>query len=252
MSYIFFAKKAFNLKFVEEVEKHPELYNYTLHEYSKRDATEKAWSNVAKEVNLSVNECKERWRNLRSTFVKKLKPKPSGSGASKKPYYLMEAMQFAIPFVKVAGNPTGNLDDIPPTVSPCPTSTKNIEEIPNTQEGDEDLTEDLLDQPGPSPRGPSSPIITRPSISARQGDRSRTPLLPVSAGARGPHGLPIRKRKYLQGDEAERAFSEYVSAKKEKLSTLHPPTDERDKREEGIKNFVLSLIPDQNDVQLSI
>nr|CAI5822690.1 unnamed protein product [Callosobruchus analis] len=125
----------------------------------------------------------------------------------------MEAMQFAIPFVKVASNPTGNLDDIPPTVSPCPTSTQNTEEIPNTQEGDEDLTEDLLDQPGPSPRGPSSPIITRPSISARQGDRT----------------------------------------KKEKLSTLHPSTDERDKREEGIKNFVLSLIPDLmhlNDVQL--
>nr|CAI5839877.1 unnamed protein product [Callosobruchus analis] len=141
----------------------------------------------------------------------------------------MEAMQFAIPFVKVASNPTGNLDDIPPTVSPCPTSTQNTEEIPNTQEGDEDLTEDLLDQPGPSPRH-------------------------LYRHGRGTEVEPHCCLYLLeQGVEAERAFSEYFSAKKEKLSTLHPSTDERDKREEGIKNFVLSLIPDLmhlNDVQL--
>lgn len=49
----------------------------------------------------SASECKERWKNLRSVFVRNLKPPPSGSNSKKKkPYYPMEAMQFALPFVK--------------------------------------------------------------------------------------------------------------------------------------------------------
>ncbi|KAL1487965.1 hypothetical protein ABEB36_015346 [Hypothenemus hampei] len=43
----------FNIKFVGEVEKHPELYDYTRTEYSRKDCLEKAWNEVAKEVNLS-------------------------------------------------------------------------------------------------------------------------------------------------------------------------------------------------------
>jgi len=42
-----------NIKLVGEVEKHPELYNYQLPAYSRRDITEKAWSEVGKAVNLS-------------------------------------------------------------------------------------------------------------------------------------------------------------------------------------------------------
>lgn len=43
----------FNIKFVNEIEKHPELYNYTLKSYSKRNMTDKAWSEVAAEVKLT-------------------------------------------------------------------------------------------------------------------------------------------------------------------------------------------------------
>jgi len=42
-----------NIKLVGEVEKHPELFNYQLPAYSRRDITEKAWSEVGKAVNLS-------------------------------------------------------------------------------------------------------------------------------------------------------------------------------------------------------
>jgi hypothetical protein len=40
-----------NIMFVKTVEKYPCLYNYTLAEYSRRDLTERAWINVAKEMN---------------------------------------------------------------------------------------------------------------------------------------------------------------------------------------------------------
>jgi len=43
----------FNIKFVQQIEKYPELYNYTLKSYSKRNITEKAWSEVATEVKLT-------------------------------------------------------------------------------------------------------------------------------------------------------------------------------------------------------
>jgi len=46
------AEHAFNIKFVGEVEKRPELYNYTLPQYSRKDVAEKGWMEVGKEMNL--------------------------------------------------------------------------------------------------------------------------------------------------------------------------------------------------------
>ncbi|XP_069683423.1 uncharacterized protein [Periplaneta americana] len=90
-----------NIKFVREVEKHPILYNYNLPEYSRKALTEKAWGEVGKEVHLPASDCKERWRNLRAVFVRKMKPSPNGSGSTRKrPYYLAQAMQFAVPYIK--------------------------------------------------------------------------------------------------------------------------------------------------------
>lgn len=42
-----------NLRLVGEVEKHEELYNYKLPEYSRKDVTEKAWQEVAAELNMT-------------------------------------------------------------------------------------------------------------------------------------------------------------------------------------------------------
>lgn len=45
--------EAFNVKFVGEIEKNPELYNFTIPEYSRRDSQDKSWHNVSMAVNLS-------------------------------------------------------------------------------------------------------------------------------------------------------------------------------------------------------
>lgn len=39
-------KQILNIKLVRKVKKHPELFNYQLPVYSRRDITEKAWSEV--------------------------------------------------------------------------------------------------------------------------------------------------------------------------------------------------------------
>ncbi|XP_028136200.2 uncharacterized protein LOC114330948 [Diabrotica virgifera virgifera] len=100
------ADQALNIKLVQEVEKHPCLYNYTLNEYSRKDITENAWNDIGRELNLTGNECKDKWKNLRAVFVRHMKSAPSGSSKSKKPYYLTDAMQFALPYVKVLNSVT--------------------------------------------------------------------------------------------------------------------------------------------------
>lgn len=44
-----------NIKLVEEVEKYPILYNFTLPGYSRKDETEKAWNEVGRIVNMTGN-----------------------------------------------------------------------------------------------------------------------------------------------------------------------------------------------------
>lgn len=54
---------------------------------------------------------KEKWKNLRTTFVRSMKIPASGS-RTKKPYYLNDAMQFTVPFIKTNAVPSGNLPPI--------------------------------------------------------------------------------------------------------------------------------------------
>ncbi|KAF0685375.1 transcription factor Adf-1-like [Aphis craccivora] len=58
-----------NLKMVEEVEKHPVLYNFTLSGYSRKDETEKAWSEVGRSVNMSVHLIKNKYTPYSRNFV---------------------------------------------------------------------------------------------------------------------------------------------------------------------------------------
>lgn len=48
----------------------------------------------------TVPYCKEKWKNIRSVFVRTLKPQPPGTSKFRKPYYLNDAMKFILPYVK--------------------------------------------------------------------------------------------------------------------------------------------------------
>lgn len=45
--------KAFDICFIQTVEKHPELYDYTFKDYGKENITNNAWCEVAMEVKLT-------------------------------------------------------------------------------------------------------------------------------------------------------------------------------------------------------
>ncbi|KAM7347136.1 uncharacterized protein ACRADG_006797 [Cochliomyia hominivorax] len=90
----------FNVKFVQLVESKPCLWNSTLPEYSKKDEIQKAWQDVANETKDTVRNCRERWRTIRSSFLRSLKLSRTSTGRGKRKYYLSKYLQFLIPFTK--------------------------------------------------------------------------------------------------------------------------------------------------------
>uniref|UniRef100_A0A1A9WX32 MADF domain-containing protein n=1 Tax=Glossina brevipalpis TaxID=37001 RepID=A0A1A9WX32_9MUSC len=90
----------FNVKFVQLVESKPCLWNSTLPEYSKKDEIQKAWQEVANETKDTVRNCRERWRTIRSSFLRSLKLSRTSTGRGKRKYYLSKYLQFLIPYTK--------------------------------------------------------------------------------------------------------------------------------------------------------
>ncbi|PSN45400.1 hypothetical protein C0J52_18361 [Blattella germanica] len=90
---------AFNIRFVQLVEKYPQLYNYNIPDYSNKAEIEKAWTEIAKEVQESREGCIEKWRILRGGMSRFLKQNSSGN-STKKDYYLAKYMQFVVPYLR--------------------------------------------------------------------------------------------------------------------------------------------------------
>ncbi len=61
--------ESFNIKFVGEVEKHPELYDNRIPGYSRKDLTEKAWGEIGHEMNLSGKKVVYKFNIFKNTVV---------------------------------------------------------------------------------------------------------------------------------------------------------------------------------------
>ncbi|XP_017482538.1 PREDICTED: uncharacterized protein LOC108371479 isoform X1 [Rhagoletis zephyria] len=90
--------KSINIRLVQIVEKYPCLYNSSLKSYSKRQCTDRAWIEVAEQMNSTPDVVRDRWKCLRSVFVRRLKQLHMGELI--KPYYLHEHMQFITPYLQ--------------------------------------------------------------------------------------------------------------------------------------------------------
>ncbi|CAG4961967.1 unnamed protein product [Parnassius apollo] len=127
-------------KFVQIVEKYPCLYNNNLAEYSRKYLTEKAWSEVANEMQWTINDCKEKWKNIRNGFVRSLKPKASESATTRKKYYLHDKMQFILPYVKPVVHIEENGYLLNPELSPL------NQEPASTEERDVDSNRNITEE----------------------------------------------------------------------------------------------------------
>ncbi|XP_016995713.2 transcription factor Adf-1 [Drosophila takahashii] len=103
MCWVTMARKddpVFNVRFVQFVENQPCLWNYTHPGYSKKEEVQRAWQQVANEIKDTVRNCRERWRTIRSSFLRSLKLAHTQTGRGKRKYYLSKYLQFLIPYTK--------------------------------------------------------------------------------------------------------------------------------------------------------
>lgn len=163
--------------------------------------------------------------------MRRTKAPPSGSsGGRKKPYYLEEAMQFCLPYIRTGLPPSsGNLPSIPQT-QPFPVD----EEIPETQDDDSVfLDEDI------APQFAETYTSTQPS-------QSTTSLL-----SKKNSGQSLQKQKRNSGAVADLSVAEYFKAKKAKLQSnagTEADTFHSIDKSQGLKLFLLSLLPELEDL----
>ncbi|XP_067644201.1 ataxin-2 homolog [Eurosta solidaginis] len=84
-----------NAKICRLVEHYPCMYDRSHPHYLKKDVVDKAWVKISKEMDDSIPSCKERWRNIRTSFARSINVNKIPSSANRtKPYYLHEELQF--------------------------------------------------------------------------------------------------------------------------------------------------------------
>ncbi|XP_043658966.1 BAH and coiled-coil domain-containing protein 1 [Drosophila teissieri] len=122
MCWLTMARKddpVFNVRFVQFVENQPCLWNYTHPGYSKKEEVQRAWQQVANEIKDTVRNCRERWRTIRSSFLRSLKLARTQTGRGKRKYYLSKYLQFLVPYTK-SRSCHKQLPPPPPTGTPTP------------------------------------------------------------------------------------------------------------------------------------
>lgn len=166
--------------------------------------------------------CKERWKNIRTVFLRHLrKTTPSGSaGGIKKKYYLEDALQFLIPFLKSGRKQKGNLN------LDCELNQGIID-----SDGD-----DVGSQVRENQEIDSEVQVNKTQSQLNEAEPSETPK-----AARPIHkevDLPLTAMKRKNKDiDAEKSLVEYFEAKKHRLDKPSETADEK---------FLLSLVPDMN------
>ncbi|KAF6203534.1 hypothetical protein GE061_001866 [Apolygus lucorum] len=215
-----------NVKLVAEVEKRPVLYNFKMPGYTRKDETERAWSEVGKAVGMTVAECKHRWKNLRAVFVRHIKPLKTGEVAKpKRAYYLLEAMQFTLPYIKNFNDPPE-----PPLRTPSFPSEDVTSEGDRLPETDSDTSRQDSEPRYPSP----GPISIVPSIDLSI-IKKENDIQPEQSSA---HVVQNNKRSLMAED------MDYSQVKKSRDSISPDLAIQESKKADALKMFLLSMLPD--------
>ncbi|XP_069686015.1 uncharacterized protein [Periplaneta americana] len=105
-------------KFVYLVQEREAIYNAKLKEHHNKNILEGLWREIAIEMNMSSNECKAKWTNLRNSFARHLRDmrniEKSGGAKMKKTWYLADIMSFLQEHVqhrKSRSNPEYSIED---------------------------------------------------------------------------------------------------------------------------------------------
>ncbi|EDV94272.1 probable serine/threonine-protein kinase DDB_G0271402 [Drosophila grimshawi] len=83
---------AINAKICRLVELHPCMYDRSCPTYMRKSYVEQAWEDISKKMNDTVDNCKERFRNIRTSFARSINVQRGSNRI--KPYYLSEELEF--------------------------------------------------------------------------------------------------------------------------------------------------------------
>lgn len=159
-----------------------------------------------------------------------MKPPPSGAGTKeKKAYYLSDAMQFTIPYIKALGKPSGNL--------PPPRLLQDEEEA---AEDDATSLGALMESEPPSPLAPTLQRV----VASSSGSSSPAVGLPLPDEQQSEtitSRIPSKKRASSNA-AVDRALIQYLDRKGAKQNKEQ--TVAKDFHTEGLKMFLLSMLPD--------
>lgn len=179
--------------------------------------------------------------------MRRIKPSPSGSEGKKKAYYLEKAMQFCLPFIKTV---------TPPSPGNLPPQPSNVQSTVHEIEGSETQIDDPIQlEINPTDEGHFSPEMT-PSILEDSQQAVEMQSTSSTSSNRPTSQIPKRKANSA-ATIADQTVAEYFREKRAKL--LSKPeaddTNQRIDRHQGIKMFLLSLIPELeelSDAQLKL
>jgi len=165
-----------------------------------------------------------------------MKTPASGSGRNKKAYYLADAMQFSVPFIKTLVPPsTGNLPEKP-----------QDETIENTEICD-GLTNSSYSEPSSELQPP--PLPTSPTLEAPFLSPFASPVLSQqinhpkkqSSSSKNKNNLKFKNKSAV---EADNCVAEYFKAKKARLEANLVTNSYNSENKEALKMFLLSLMPE--------
>ncbi|XP_039959877.1 uncharacterized protein LOC126760666 isoform X1 [Bactrocera neohumeralis] len=232
----------FNIRLVKCVKKYPLLYNTDLKEYTRRDCRERAWIDVAEELDCDPKAAQKKWQNFRSILVRKLKQMQMGESVQQ--YYLYDHMKYIIPYLKKTYEPgalkrTVRQIDVEPDAEYGTGSEHSTENI----EINEDLTVDSHD-----------PIYLENN---EPNEKYALKKIKVAVSSEDEGGPEFDNDVVSNSPQSELRENIMVNNKMTNSTLMHaastPVTysEQRDQtmsRETPKRQFVLSLLPDLNEM----
>ncbi|XP_068149803.1 probable serine/threonine-protein kinase mps1 isoform X1 [Drosophila tropicalis] len=83
-----------NAKICGLVSQHPYMYDRSHPDYMRKSSVDNAWQEISESMHDSVKKCKERWRNIRTSFARSINVHSASGSNRMKPYYLTNELQF--------------------------------------------------------------------------------------------------------------------------------------------------------------
>lgn len=176
-----------------------------------------------------MTNCRERWRNIRGAFLRSMRKPPSGSGAnSKKPYYLIEHLQFLLPYIKNKAS-DGNLTGVSDCNETFEVTNSDSEDHTDNQQTPTETQDNDTSHVSTMPNSPAE----RTDELAEQGQDAGTDKSVIIA--RKSYNFAERKASAsTTSNAADDAFIEWMKTKKERDSCKECPN----------MSFLRSLLPD--------